>query len=309
MVESLLQRFAQHDRRALARLLTLLANGEHVPEILAGIDPAAPRARVIAFTGSGGVGKSTVVGKLIENLRPRGTSVAVLACDPQSPLTGGALLGDRFRMPSRPDDAGVFIRSLAAAPGHHALAEHLPAMIRLLEGFGFQLILIETVGAGQGDTAASGVADAVVVLLQPETGDELQWEKAGMLEVADLVVVNKVDMPGADRTVAQVRATFEMTDARNIGILAVSTRTGQGITELADAILALPLRRQSEAVASELLKLALDAMAQRFQQLAVSQDGRLQDLLKSWTAGTRDDAAAIEGLLRLLAEPGKPPRE
>lgn len=302
MVESLLERFRQRDRRALSRLLTLLSHGEHTAAILAGIGPPATPARVIAFTGSAGVGKSTLIGKLIENIRQHGVSVAVLACDPQSPLTGGALLGDRFRMPSRPDDLGVFIRSLAAAPGRGALAEHLPALVRLLESFGFDLILIETVGAGQGDTEAARLADAVVVLLQPEAGDDLQWEKAGLLEVADLIVVNKADLPGADATLAQVRGTLDLDDSQRVGVLAVSTRTGQGISELAGAIRELPLRRKSEAAGSELLRLALDAIAARFAELDASPDKRLQELLDKWSAGSMDDAAAIEGLLGLLAK-------
>src|SRR5439155_19352956 len=108
----------------------------------------------------------------------RSLSIAVLACDPQSPLSGGALLGDRFRMPAQPDE-GVFIRSLATPGGRGALAEHLDPMIRLLEAFGFDLVLVETVGAGQGDTSVRNLVDVVVLLLQPETGDDLQWEKAG----------------------------------------------------------------------------------------------------------------------------------
>src|SRR5205823_4253517 len=138
---------------------------------------------VIALTGSGGVGKSTLIGKLLELIRRDGKTVAVLACDPESPLSGGALLGDRLRMPTRPDDDGVFIRSLAALTGHGAIAEHLPEMIRVLEAFGFDVVLIETVGAGQGDTAVHDIADVVVLLVQPESGDEWQWEKAGILEV------------------------------------------------------------------------------------------------------------------------------
>ena len=123
----------------------------------------------------------------------------MLACDPQSPLSGGALLGDRFRMPARPDDDGVFIRSLAAAGGHGALAEHLGALIRLLEAFGFDVVLIETVGAGQGDTVVRDLVDVLVLLLQPETGDDLQWEKAGLLEVADVMRIHKADLPGGAR--------------------------------------------------------------------------------------------------------------
>src|SRR5438270_6229125 len=134
MLDALLDRFRRRDRLALARLVSLVSRGEHVADVLAGIGPPAKPARVVAITGSGGVGKSTLTGKLIEQIRADGLSVAVLACDPQSPLSGGALLGDRFRMPARAEDDGVFIRSLAAAGGHGALAEHLPDLVRLLEG-------------------------------------------------------------------------------------------------------------------------------------------------------------------------------
>ena len=141
------------------------------------------------------MGKSTLIGKLIEVIRQAGRSVAVLACDPQSPLTGGALLGDRIRMPNRPDDDAVFIRSLATPSGHSGVAPNVDLMIGLFGRFGFDTVIVETVGAGQGDTAIREVADVVIVLVQPETGDELQWEKAGQLEIADIVVVHKADLP------------------------------------------------------------------------------------------------------------------
>src|SRR5205814_7567785 len=128
---------------------------------------------------------------------------------PQSPLTGGALLGDRTRMGSRADD-GVFIRSLATRPGSGAVAEHLELLIRITESFGFDVTFVETVGAGQGDTAVRALADVVVLLLQPESGDDLQWEKAGVLEVADLVVVHKADLPGAEQTAAQVKGALAL---------------------------------------------------------------------------------------------------
>src|SRR5262245_6158181 len=169
MDETLLKRFLGGDRRALARLLSLAGRGQISAESLARLPGSSKPSRVVAFTGSGGVGKSTLIGKLIEHLRKQGLKVAVLACDPQSPLSGGALLGDRFRMPSGPDD-GVFIRSLAALSGRGAVADHLPVMVRLLERYGFEAILIETAGAGQGDTAVRELADVVVLLLQPQTG-------------------------------------------------------------------------------------------------------------------------------------------
>src|SRR5438874_99337 len=232
MLEALLQRFRQGDRRALARLLSLVAHGEQIGAILAGMPAPGKSSRVVAITGGGGVGKSTLVGRLIEELRRQGQTVAVLACDPQSPLSGGALLGDRFRMPSRPNDDGVFIRSLATAAKQGAVAKHLPAMVRLLETFGFDIVLIETVGSGQGDTAAREVADVLVLLLQPETGDELQWEKAGVLEVADIIVIQKADLPGADQAAAQVRSALALTSGSTVPVLKVSARTGEGIAAL-----------------------------------------------------------------------------
>src|SRR5262249_45071975 len=161
-------------------------------------------------------------------LRRRGLTVAVLACDPKSPLSGGALLGDRFRMPSQPDD-GVFIRSLATAGGQGAVAQHLAALVHILEGFGFDVILIETVGAGQGDTVIRDSAEAVVLLLQPETGDDLQWEKAGLLEVADVIAIHKADLPGAERVEAQVKSILGLSARPPVPIVRLSSKTGDGV--------------------------------------------------------------------------------
>ncbi len=245
MDEALLERFRRHDRLALARLLSLLARGQARDDVLAKLGPPAKPARVVAITGSAGVGKSTLVGKLIEHLRRSGQTVAVLACDPQSPLSGGALLGDRFRMPTQPDD-GVFIRSLAAAAGQGAVARNLDAMIRLLEGFDFDVILIETVGAGQGDTAVHDLADVVVLLLQPETGDDLQWEKAGVLEIADVIAIQKADLPGAENVEAQVRAMLGLGNGRSVPVFRVSAKNDSGIEEMWRTIHACPLRRSEQ---------------------------------------------------------------
>ncbi len=230
MLEALLARFHESDRMALARLLTLVVRGEHLEAIRAALPRErehAGRTRVVAVTGSGGVGKSSLIGTLIELLRSRQQTVAVLACDPESSLTGGALLADRIRMPSRPDDPGVYIRSMTAPNGRQGIAEHLHLMIDLLRAFGFDVVLLETAGVGQGDTAVWDLSDVVVLLLQPETGDEFQWEKAGLLEVADVVVVHKADLPGAEATEAQVRGLLNLPGCREVPVLrAAAARDG-----------------------------------------------------------------------------------
>ncbi len=301
MLEPLLERFRQGDRLALARLVTLVARGDQVEAILASLSQNRSNpARVVALTGSGGVGKSTLAGKLIEEARRQGQTVAVLACDPQSPLSGGALLGDRFRMPSRPDD-GVFIRSLAAAGGQGALAEHLDALVRLLEAFGFDLVLIETVGAGQGDTVVRQLVDVLVLLLQPETGDDLQWEKAGLLEVADVIAIHKADLPGADRVEAQVLASLSLGTRPPPPVLRVSSRSGQGLAELYATIRKLPARRGLHGTGRDLLRLAQQTLAARFADGEASGASEVRTLVHQWQHGTIAGPEAAAALLHLLA--------
>ncbi|MCH7724959.1 MAG: AAA family ATPase [Planctomycetes bacterium] len=236
MFESWLQRFREGDRLALSRLLTWISRGQHLDQIRAALAGRTTDAQVIAITGSAGVGKSSLIGKLVEVLRQRGESVAVLACDPASPLTGGALLGDRIRMPSLPDDNGLFIRSLAVPSGQQGVATNIDLMVSLCGSFGFDCVIVETVGAGQGDTAIGEMADIVVVLVQPETGDDLQWEKAGLLEIADVVVVHKSDLPAAARVETHVREALTLSEGKNIEVVRASATKGEGIAELCDVL-------------------------------------------------------------------------
>lgn len=300
MVEELLQRFRQGDRLALSRLLSLAARGEALSEIAAGLPAPQSPSRVVAFTGSGGVGKSSVIGKLIDVVRAQGRKVAVLACDPQSPLSGGALLGDRFRMGSRTDD-GVFIRSLAALSGHGAIADHLPLLIRLVQVFGFDAVFLETVGAGQGDTAVRALADVVVLLLQPESGDDLQWEKAGVLEVADVIAVHKSDLPGADQTVAQVRAALDLSSQVKVPVVKVSSKTGAGLEDLWQAIQQCVPAPEAVHGDQELLRLAQEALAMRYHQENFAANQKLQEVLKHWRQGALTAQEAGELVLRWLA--------
>jgi GTPase len=200
------------DRRALARLLTAVENRTPVAEAaLRRLHPAAGRAHLVGITGAPGAGKSTLVASLIGELRAAGRSVAVIAVDPSSPITGGALLGDRVRMQSYAADDGVFIRSMASRGHAGGLAASSVAAATALDAAGFEVILLETVGTGQSEVEVAAAADTTVVLEAPEMGDEVQAIKAGLLEVADIVVVNKGDRPGAQRTAAELRAMLTAT--------------------------------------------------------------------------------------------------
>jgi LAO/AO transport system ATPase len=304
MLDELLAKFQQHDRRALSRLLTLAARGEATETLAARLPAPNKPGRVVAITGSAGVGKSTLTGKLIDLIRRQNLTIAVLACDPESPLSHGALLGDRVRMSSRPEDDGVFIRSLATRGGRGAIAEHLPLMTRLLASYGFDVIIIETAGAGQGDTAARDLADVVVLLLQPESGDDLQWEKAGVLEIADVVVIHKADMPGADTMEAQVAASLALSNRTTTApVVRVSSKTGAGLAELWEAVRKCPPRQERlERGDEELLRLAQESLARSFSQAKAQGDKRLNDVLRRWQREGLDTDMAIRELTAALTD-------
>jgi len=242
------------DRRALARLLTAVENRTALAEpALRTLYPKAGRAHIVGITGPPGAGKSTLVSALIGELRTAGRSVAVVAVDPSSPITGGALLGDRVRMQAYADDDDVFIRSMAARGHAGGLASTTGAATAVLDAVGFDLVLVETVGTGQSEVEVAAAADTTVVLEAPEMGDEVQAIKAGLLEVADLVVVNKGDKPGAQRTAAQLRAMLVATGGPAVGrradadsvdrprpkrpeVLITTAATGEGVPELIAAL-------------------------------------------------------------------------
>jgi LAO/AO transport system kinase len=235
------------DRLALARLLTAVENRTPVAEAaLRRLYPMAGRAHLVGITGPPGSGKSTLVAALIAEVRAAGRPVAVIAVDPSSPITGGALLGDRVRMQAYSGDDDVFIRSMASRGHAGGLASTSTAAASVLDAAGFDLILIETVGTGQSEVEVAAAADTTVVLEAPEMGDEVQAIKAGLLEVADLVVVNKGDKPGAQRTAAQLRAMLVASAPRGTGddrprpkrpeVLITTAATGAGVPELLQAL-------------------------------------------------------------------------
>jgi LAO/AO transport system ATPase len=298
MPDDLWQRLQAGDRLALSRLMTLMSRGDEPAEVRVALKSSVRRAKVIAITGNAGVGKSTLIGRLIELVRQRKLSVGVLACDPESPLTGGALLGDRIRMPARPDDAGLFIRSLTATSGNEAVAEHVDPMLSALSAFGFDVVLLETAGAGQSDTAVRALADVVVLLVQPESGDDLQWQKAGLLEIADIVVIHKADLPGAQRLEAGVRGLLNLPGCRPVPVLCVSSGKGTGLEELWRAIETVP-RAAARPLENgrRLLRMAQHQLAERFER----ETDRLQPLVERWRRQELDDDQAADELLQFLA--------
>jgi len=323
------------DRRALARLLTAVENRTLVAEAaMRRLYPLAGRAHLVGITGPPGAGKSTLVAAIIAELRRVGRSVAVIAVDPSSPITGGALLGDRVRMQAYAGDEDVFIRSMAARGHAGGLASTTATAAAVLDAAGFDLVFVETVGTGQSEVEVAAAADTTVVLEAPEMGDEVQAIKAGLLEVADLVVVNKGDRPGAQRTAAQLRAMLvaaprvgaaadnpvaAAADARprpkQPEVLVTTAATGEGVPEL---LAALDRHRAAgRAGLSEAARLAR-AEAQVWAIVGERLRARLHDDVN--TTSTRstlaavaehrlDPYAAADELLRRLTdpEPSRPP--
>lgn len=221
------------DRLYIAKALSLIEDG--VYSEISDMIFSSPRAHIVGITGSPGVGKSTLINALISELRKRGKSVAILAIDPSSPISGGALLGNRIRVRSL--DEATFYRSISTPP-ERSLPLKAYLMIELLNTIGFDYILIETPGAGQVNVSVSRVADTVVVVVQPLTGDDIQMLKAGIMEIGDIYVVNKADLPQAELTATYLRTIIGDTnrDGWCIPVIKTSAISGKGVDELVNAI-------------------------------------------------------------------------
>lgn len=209
----LLDRFINGDRRALARVISLVENGApQAREILKTLYPRTGQAHIIGFTGAPGVGKSTLVNRVIELYRGKGKRVGVVAVDPSSPFTGGAILGDRIRMQGARLDEGVFIRSLATRGHLGGLSQATGDVAKVLDAAGFPIILVETVGTGQSEVEIMRLAHTTVVVLAPGMGDDIQVIKAGILEIGDVFAVNKADREGTDRTVMELEMMLDLAE-------------------------------------------------------------------------------------------------
>jgi LAO/AO transport system kinase len=239
-LETLLEKFKAGSRRALGKAITLVENREENSKaLLEKLYSLTGKAHIIGFTGSPGAGKSSLIDFLITYIRKKGLKVGIIAVDPSSPFTGGAILGDRIRMIQHSTDTGVFIRSMANRGQTGGLAIATKETINLLDAFGFDVIIVETVGTGQTEVDIVKTADSVIVVLNPEAGDDIQAIKAGIMEIADIFVINKSDLPGAGRARLSIEMSVHESTPRNqwaVPVLLVSSVKEEGIGELWDKI-------------------------------------------------------------------------
>lgn len=313
-VSLLVERAREGDPRAVARLISLVESGdETLPEIAAALAPHTGQAEIVGLTGSPGVGKSTTSNELVRAYRAAGRRVGVLAVDPSSPFTGGAILGDRVRMQDHATDPGVYIRSMSSRGHLGGLAAATPQAVRVLEGAGCEVVLVETVGVGQAEVEVASLADTTVVLLAPGMGDAIQAVKAGILEIADVFVVNKADRDGADSTYRDIQGMIALGERgpgqwRPQVVRAVAVR-GEGIDDILAAVAKhrawlvehgeLTRRRERRATA-EVESIALGAL--RNQLASVREGTALPALAAKVAAGSLDPYAAARELLASLAE-------
>lgn len=239
---SFLERLRAGDASAVARAITIMeSGGPHATALHHSLMPLQGTAITIGFTGPPGAGKSTLIDVFVAALRDSGRTVAVAAVDPSSPLSGGAVLGDRVRMGRHTEDPGVFIRSIASRGHLGGLNRNIQQIIDVLEFSGRDVIVIETVGAGQSEVEVAEVSDVRIVVNAPGLGDDVQAIKAGILEIASILVVNKADLPLAARTVRQLRSmlTLRRENDRNVPVLETVASSGQGIAALLEAVIDL----------------------------------------------------------------------
>ncbi|MEU8709490.1 methylmalonyl Co-A mutase-associated GTPase MeaB [Streptomyces sp. NPDC048565] len=309
-VPTLVEQAREGRPRAVARLISLVEGASpQLREVMAALAPLAGHAYVVGLTGSPGVGKSTSTSALVSAYRKAGKRVGVLAVDPSSPFSGGALLGDRVRMSDHASDPGVYIRSMATRGHLGGLAWSAPQAIRVLDAAGCDVILVETVGVGQSEVEIASQADTSVVLLAPGMGDGIQAAKAGILEIGDVYVVNKADRDGADATARELNHMLGLGESRGPGdwrppIVKTVAARGQGLDEVVEALEkhrawmeehGVLARRRTARAAREVETITVTALRERIADL--HGDRRLDALAERIVAGGLDPYTAADELI------------
>ena len=297
----------------MARLVTMVEDGSpQLREVMAALTPHAGHAQVVGITGSPGVGKSTTTNALVTELRKADKRVGVLAVDPSSPFSGGALLGDRVRMQDHATDDGVYIRSMASRGHLGGLSWTTPQALRVLDAAGCDIVIVETVGVGQSEVEIAGLADTTVVLMAPGLGDGIQAAKAGILEIGDVYVVNKADRDGAEQVRRELRSTIAMGDRPEGGwkppIVLTVAQSGRGVDEVVRELdrhrawleeSGELTRRRVRRAREEIEAIAVAALRVRWENVsgALPSGGDLDALAEAVVAGEKDPYAAADELV------------
>ena len=313
-VAELVERARAGEARAVARLISLVEDASpKLREVMAGLAPHSGNAQIVGITGAPGVGKSTSTAALVKALRATGKRVGVLAVDPSSPFSGGALLGDRVRMQDHALDAQVYIRSMASRGHLGGLSWATPQALRVLDAAGCDVVLIETVGVGQSEVEVARLADTTVVLLAPGMGDAIQAAKAGILEIGDVYVVNKADRDGADGVRRDLRNMLALADRADGSwqppIVQTVAQTGQGVDEVVAKIEAHRTwmessgeldRRRARRARDEIEAIAVTALRERWGDVHARTE--LDDLAAQVVEGSSDPYHAADQLLEAFTE-------
>lgn len=309
--EKLLDSFFRNNIRSLAKILTIIESRESgFEEIMSKIAPKIGESYCLGVTGPPGAGKSTLVDNLIHILRREELTVGIVAIDPSSPFSGGAVLGDRIRMQDHAADSGVFIRSMGSRGSHGGLSRATRDIVRVMKAFGFDYIIVETVGVGQTELDIMELADTTAVILVPEAGDTIQTMKAGLLEIADIFVVNKCDRPGSDAMVQSLISLVEMNGVSNWKIPAIKTEAlhAKGVDELYETIKrhkefmetdTARAEHQAEIRKAELIQITLELFERNLTE-KLKDDKKLSSMLWKVISGEENPYSLSQQILKKL---------
>ena len=297
------------NRRSIAKAITIIENNsDEAQELIAQIYPHTGKAHIIGLTGSGGAGKSTLIEKIVREYRRKGKTVGIIAVDPTSPFTGGAFLGDRIRMQELSTDEGVFIRSMATRNYAGGLAKATKDATKVLDAAGKDIVIVETVGAGQSEVEIIKVAQTIVVVHAPGLGDEIQAIKAGIMEIADIFVVNKADRENADKAVMDIQAILQLNNKEKpwkTPILKTVALTGEGVPQLIEKLEEHRQFLKKEIEHKKSLLRAEAELIEAIKEKAVTsiieelrKEGKFEELLHQILEKEIDPASAAEKLLR-----------